>query len=132
MRPVKVVAMVLGLVLFAMPLWSQTGTSTIRGTITDQQGRVVADATVTLTNRATNGVRTTKTTAAGTYVFDLITPAEYRLEVEGKTPCAVGIPLSMFSLLLAGRVNDKISEFQTGFHRLLGQSVASYLNRFTK
>lgn len=64
--------------------WTQTGTSTIRGTVTDPSGRVVPDATITLTNVATNGVRTTKSTDTGNYVFDLITPAQYRLEVEAK------------------------------------------------
>src|SRR5581483_1233595 len=64
--------------------WSQTGTSTIRGTITDPQGHVVPGATVTLTNTQTNTTRTTKSTDTGTYVFDLITPATYRVEVDAK------------------------------------------------
>jgi len=68
----------------AAPLWSQTGTSTVRGTVTDPQGRVVADATVTLTNIATNAVRSVKSTDAGIFTFDLITPGQYRLEVEAK------------------------------------------------
>ncbi len=44
---------VLGLLLttLASLTWSQTGTSTIRGTITDPQGRVVANANVTLIER---------------------------------------------------------------------------------
>ena len=62
--------------------WGQTGTSTIRGTITDPNGSVVPNATVTLTNTQTNAVRTTKSTDSGTYVFDLITPATYRIEVD--------------------------------------------------
>jgi carboxypeptidase family protein len=71
------------LVFFAASLSSaQTGTSTIRGTITDQNGRVITGATVTLTNVATNVSRTTKTTDSGTYVFDFITPATYRVTVE--------------------------------------------------
>src|SRR2546427_10311781 len=84
MRSVRVVALMLVVLLFAAPLWSQTGTSTVRGTITDPQGRVVGGATVTLTNLATNAVRTTQSTDTGAYVFDLITPADYRLEVEAK------------------------------------------------
>jgi len=46
---------------------------------------VVAGATVTLTNVATNTVRTTKSTDTGNYVFDLITPAEYRLTAEAQS-----------------------------------------------
>ena len=64
------------LLVLASVSWCQTGTSTIRGTITDPQGRVVAGANVTLTNSATNAVRTTKSTDAGDYIFDLISPGD--------------------------------------------------------
>jgi type 1 fimbria pilin len=41
--------------IFAVSLsWSQTGTSTIRGTVTDPQGRVVSSASVRLTDVETN------------------------------------------------------------------------------
>lgn len=83
MRLVRVVAL-LTIVTSAISVSAQTGTSTIRGVVTDQQGRVVPDATVTLTHIATNSVRTTKTTDSGAFVFDLITPADYRLQVEAK------------------------------------------------
>ena len=64
--------------------WSQTGTSTVRGVVTDAQGRVVSGAEVTLTNTANGNVRTVKTTDSGVYNFDLITPSTYRLEVVAK------------------------------------------------
>ena len=82
MRSLKI--LLVSLLLSTVSSWSQTGTSTIRGTVTDPQGRVVPGATLTLTNVETNAVRTTKSTDSGTYAFDLITPAEYRLEVEAK------------------------------------------------
>ncbi len=74
----------LGLLLLSLAsfTWSQTGTSAIRGTITDPQGRVVANADVTLTNTATNATRTTKSTDAGVYVFDLLAPGDYKVEVD--------------------------------------------------
>src|SRR5437667_12211917 len=83
MRSLKVLAFILPFFWITLS-WSQTGTSAVRGTITDPQGRVVGGATVTLTNVESNSVRTTKSTDAGIYVFDLITPADYRLEVEAK------------------------------------------------
>src|SRR5438128_10461287 len=82
MRLLRAMASTLTMLLFAISLWSQTGTSTVRGTITDPQGRVVPNANVTLTNVETNALRTTKSTDTGSYVFDLITPADYRLEVQ--------------------------------------------------
>ena len=39
---------------------------------------------MTLTNTQTNAVRTTKSTDSGSFGFDLITPATYRLEVDAQ------------------------------------------------
>src|SRR5260370_59905 len=64
--------------------YSQTGTSSVVGTITDPQGKPVAGAKVTLTNVATNATRSTQSSGTGAYLFDLISPADYRLEVEAK------------------------------------------------
>jgi hypothetical protein len=68
----------------AMSAWAQTGTSSVVGTITDPQGRPVAAAKVTLTNVATNATRSAQSSGTGAYLFDLIAPADYRLEVEAK------------------------------------------------
>jgi carboxypeptidase family protein len=81
MHSFRVMAFVLVVLLISLPAWGQTGTSTIRGTVTDPQGRVVAGADVTLTNRETNAVRTSKTTDTGAYAFELIVPGTYRIEV---------------------------------------------------
>jgi hypothetical protein len=62
----------------------QTGTSSVGGTVTDPQGKPVPAAKVTLTNVGTNAKRSVETTASGSYLFDLITPGDYRLEVEVK------------------------------------------------
>jgi hypothetical protein len=61
---------------------AQTGTSSIGGTVTDQQGKAVPNAKVTLINVATNATRTTEASESGAYLFDLITPGDYRIEVE--------------------------------------------------
>jgi hypothetical protein len=65
-------------------VWGQTGTSGIVGIVTDAQGKAVPGAKVTITNVATNVARTIQTTDTGTYVFDLISPGDYRLDVEAK------------------------------------------------
>ena len=61
-----VTAFTLGLVLAMtvgyVSVFGQAGTSTVRGTVTDPQGNVVAGATVTLTNTGKNTTRTTTTT----------------------------------------------------------------------
>ncbi|HEX7176448.1 MAG TPA: TonB-dependent receptor, partial [Pyrinomonadaceae bacterium] len=58
------------------------GTSSVRGTIADAQGNVVAGATVTLTNIETNAARTATTSDEGGYSFELIQPGNYQLEAE--------------------------------------------------
>src|SRR5678810_1343510 len=82
MGSVRGMVLAIAVLLFAALLWGQTGTSAIRGTITDQQGRLVPNATVTLTNMATSAARTTKSSDSGDFVFDLIPPGDYRVEVE--------------------------------------------------
>jgi hypothetical protein len=63
---------------------AQTGTSTIRGEISDAQRKMVAGATVTLKNANVGFSRSQTTSAAGGYSFELIPPGDYTLEVEAK------------------------------------------------
>src|SRR5215211_1376263 len=55
----------------------QTGTSSVRGTVTDQLGKVVSGATVTLTNTETNATRNQTTTDSGVYAFEQVPPGPY-------------------------------------------------------
>jgi len=84
MRLVRFVCVLVAVFAIGISALGQTGTSTIRGDVTDQQGRVVPNATVTLINTTNGGVRTTKTSDTGGFVFDLITPSDYRIEVDAK------------------------------------------------
>jgi hypothetical protein len=70
------------LLMLAAQSRAQTGTSAITGTVTDSQKRPVSGATVTLTNLGTNATRSLQTSENGTYLFDLIPPGDYRVEVE--------------------------------------------------
>jgi hypothetical protein len=59
-------------------------TSAVRGTIADQQGGVLPNATVTLTSKDTNQTRTQKTGPSGNFSFDLIPPGHYTLTIESQ------------------------------------------------
>src|SRR6266849_6174148 len=72
------------LLFFAVDTWAQTGTSTIRGEISDAQGKMIGGAAVTLKNPSTGFTRSQTTGTAGGYSFELIPPADYVLEVEAK------------------------------------------------
>ena len=63
---------------------AQTGRSTVRGTVRDQQGNVVAGASVTLANAERNFVRTQTTNEEGGYTFAAVPPGAYRVEVESR------------------------------------------------
>jgi hypothetical protein len=84
MRTSYVVVFILIVFLASVSLWGQTGTSTVTGTITDQQERVVAGAALKLTNIENGSSREGKSNDSGSYIFDFLTPGEYRLEVEAK------------------------------------------------
>src|SRR5215212_6255635 len=61
---------------------AQTGRSTVRGTVRDQQGNVVTGASVTLSDAAKNFTRTQTTNEEGGYTFAAVPPGTYRVEVE--------------------------------------------------
>ena len=67
--------------IFSASAWGQTNAS-LRGTVTDQSGAVVAGAKVTLTNTGTGISRTINTENDGAYVFDLVQVGKYRVTVE--------------------------------------------------
>ena len=54
----------------------------LTGEIKDPSGAVAPNVTVTLTNVATNGVRTNVTNGAGIYNFPDMEPADYRITVD--------------------------------------------------
>ena len=80
----RVVAVMLWLGCFlglSVSASAQSATSSLRGTITDSKGLVVAGATATLTNGATGFSRTTTTNDQGVYQFLEVPPADYVLTV---------------------------------------------------
>jgi Carboxypeptidase regulatory-like domain len=70
------------LVLAGSPAaWGQAAT-TLRGSVTDPSGSAIPNATVRLFNTGTNATRVSTTSANGEYVFLLLTPGAYRMEIE--------------------------------------------------
>jgi hypothetical protein len=106
------------LLLVSHNVLAQTGTSSVRGTITDPQGGAVAGATVTLTNTEKNFTRTQNTNEEGVYAFNAVPPGTYHIEAESKgfkkvavsdvralvdTPTAVDLKLEV------GNVNEVVT-----------------------
>lgn len=70
-------------VLCAHSAFAQVSASaTIRGTVKDPTGAVVANATITMVSDRTRGERSAKSNSDGIYVFTLVEPGNYTLSVE--------------------------------------------------
>src|SRR5580692_7726059 len=63
------------------PLIAQTATEVVRGTVSDENGKTVANVTVTATRTDSGQKQTTNTGPEGTYKLDL-PPGNYRLTFE--------------------------------------------------
>ncbi|HXF04020.1 MAG TPA: TonB-dependent receptor [Blastocatellia bacterium] len=99
------------------PVMAQGTTSRVVGVVTDPTGAVVPDATVTLTNEATKVSFTTRTTAAGTYVFDSVQIGTYTITVEKEgfkkfvssgNQLTIGQPLTVNATLEVGQIADVV------------------------
>ncbi len=88
-----VASVLLAAFISAAPAWAQTANSAIvLGIVTDPGGAVVLDATVSLTNTATNEIKTTATNSSGQYVFPNVSPGIYTLKIS-----KVGFATTTFS-----------------------------------
>jgi hypothetical protein len=82
LKALSIVSLLSLMLLSSSLALAQTGSSSLRGIVSDSQGRAVAGAQVTITNEQKNFSRTQATNSDGVYVFTSIPPGTYRLEVE--------------------------------------------------
>src|SRR5579863_2405802 len=77
--------------------------SSITGTVTDPQGKLVSGAIVTITNRATAEIVTLTTPAAGTYASGVLAPGNYYVHVEapGYLPVQMAITVQVTKSVVA-------------------------------
>jgi hypothetical protein len=81
-RIVSLAVVCLLFMFFASFTFGQSGSSSVRGIVTDPQGSPVAGANVTLSSPERNFTRTQTSNTDGAYVFKPITPGTYHLAVE--------------------------------------------------
>src|SRR5215475_6177677 len=63
----------------SLPLFSQTATTSLRGTIKDPSGALVPGAKITLSDSASGRTFTAVANTAGQYAFPQIPPAKYTI-----------------------------------------------------
>lgn len=119
---------------------AQQGTSSIRGTVTDQQGKVVAGATVTLVSSERNFSRTQTTNTEGGYVFTSIPPGKYKIQSEAKgfktssadTEALVNTPVQVDLQLEVGNVSEIVNVTTSGAEAPLNTADATIGNTFSQ
>src|SRR5678815_2947380 len=98
--------------------FAQAGSSSIRGIVTDLQGRTVAGATVTLSNEQKNFNRTQSTNESGNYIFTSLPPGSYRMDIEANgfkkssvtdIQALTDTPLTFDVQLEVGNVSETVS-----------------------
>ncbi|MGH9900973.1 MAG: carboxypeptidase regulatory-like domain-containing protein, partial [Pyrinomonadaceae bacterium] len=111
-------AILLALVVGCVGALAQTGTSSVRGTVVDQQGNIVPGAAVTLTDLATRSERAGTTNDEGFYLFTNVTAGEYALTVEREgfkktqvenVKVDVSIPATVSVELAAGEITEVVT-----------------------
>ncbi|MDT4895920.1 MAG: hypothetical protein QOH25_997 [Acidobacteriota bacterium] len=121
-------------------VFAQTGTSSVRGTVTDPQGGAVAGATVTLMNTEKNFTRTQTSNEEGAYAFSAIPPGTYRIEAEREgfkkasvtdVRALVETPTEINVQLEVGNVNEVVT-IVAGSEAPLNTSDATIGNAFER
>jgi hypothetical protein len=81
---VAMFALLVSVVAASQPMWAQAtvNSGNVQGTVTDAQGGVVANATVTISNKATGEVISLTTNSSGAYSSGSLNPAIYNVRVE--------------------------------------------------
>ena len=69
MRIAKLISLVAFAALLSAYVFAQTGTSSLRGTVTDPKGAVIPGATVKISNPQTGYNRTVQSNSQGVYQF---------------------------------------------------------------
>jgi hypothetical protein len=84
MRSAKALAFLFVCVLFTTLVSAQTGTSSLRGVVSDPKGAVLPGATVTVSDKQNGFTRSTTTDGHGEYQFQQLPPSTYTVAVSGK------------------------------------------------
>ena len=103
------------LFIFSSSAGAQTHSGSVRGTITDPNGAVIAGATVKAVNTSTNETRSTLSNDQGAYTMSSLAPGPYQIEVESpgfkrlvvtQISLQVNQELRLDGQLEVGEVND--------------------------
>jgi carboxypeptidase family protein/TonB-dependent receptor-like protein len=118
MKNFKFILAVLTFSLFATSAFAQSNTGSLVGTVVDQQGSVVAGATVVVTDNSTSKERTLETSGDGTFTLPQLETGIYTVKISApgfKTFTAtslkidIGQPYSLNAALEPGGVQENVT-----------------------
>lgn len=124
--------------LFAVNIWSQTGTANVSGAVTDPQGNAVVGATVRLLSNQGTG-RTAISNDNGVYSFPSVQPGEYKIEVEmtgfkkasvSEFKANVDSATTINVRLEIGQVTESVNVDAAGLESIVNTQDASLGNNF--
>lgn len=127
------------LVCLTAKLNAQSGTTTITGTVKDQQGASISGATVLLTNPSNGFTRTTTVSNDGVYSFPAISPGTYQIEVTANNfkkaivreiEARVDNPIQIDVLLETGEVSVIVDVSASSIESIVNKQDASIGNNF--
>jgi len=113
---------------------AQSGTASIGGTVFDEQGKVIAGATVTLVDVEKGFLRAASTNEGGFFVFPSIQPGVYRLQVEmtgfkklirSDIRALVDTPAELSVVLEVGSISETVNVDSGGAGALLNTQDAT-------
>ena len=81
-RSVRILLALAAAVSIAVPVWAQTSTAEIVGSVTDPSGATIIGATVTITSLQTAHVNRTQTDKIGYYRVQHLPPGTYQIRIE--------------------------------------------------
>jgi len=103
--------------LFALSAFGQTSQTTVSGTVKDQNGGLIAGATVTLVDARTKAERTVTANDDGFFLFANVLAGDYRIMAEGSgfkktevhnVKVDVSIPATVNLVLEAGQISETV------------------------
>ena len=112
------IGILVGVFAMSSVAFAQTGSSSVRGLVTDLQGRAISGANVSLINEQKNFNRSQTTTDTGSYVFTAVPPGVYRVEVEAagfkkssisQVQALVDTPSNIDVQLEVGNISETVS-----------------------
>jgi len=125
--------------LISLCAFAQQGTSTVRGTVKDPQGNVVAGATVKLISLAKGAERTATTSSDGGFSFEAVQVGDYRVEVEAQgfkkgvitdVHALVSSPTSVDVQLEIGSIAESVTVSATSAELLVNRDDATLGSTF--